>query len=599
MRDWIYDIETYPNCFTLCAESADSGTHTIYEISDYKDDSRELMVFLNWLVRNKCRMIGFNNVGFDYPMIHQFMKKGGDTCYNLYLKGQAIIDADRGDWSHVVWPRDRFIEQIDLYKIHHFDNKARHTSLKTLEFNMRSEIIEDLPFAPGTLLSKDDIETLRLYNHRDVKETKKFWFLSQQKVKMREELSIKYGRNFMNHSDSKIGKDFFIMKLNENGISTDKQTIRESINLKDAIFNHIKFQDPEFTRVLEFLKSQVITETKGVFKDVTADSYGLDFVFGLGGIHASVDKRVVVAGDDLIIDLDVASYYPNLAIKNRYYPEHLSEAFCDIYEEFFNERKKYKKGSVENMAYKLGLNSVYGDSNNPYSPFYDSLYTMKTTLNGQLLLCILAEWLMLNVNDAELIQVNTDGLTIKLPKSQEGALCKVWHDWEQYTGLTLERADYNRMFIADVNNYIAEYTDGKVKRKGRYEYKDLDWNKNFSALIVPKAVEQHLLHGTEIREFIESHEDIYDFMLRAKVTKKGRLFCGDTQVQNTSRYYISHNGEELYKVLPPLKGKIEERKIGINKGWRVKICNDMKDFESDSNFDWYIKETEKLCEFKG
>ena len=64
---------------------------------------------------------------------------------------------------------------------------------------------------------------------------------------------------------------------------------------------------------------------------------------------------------------------------------------------------------------KLALNGVYGDSNNVFSVFYDPLFTMSITLNGQLLLCLLAENLMENVPGLKIIQCNTDGITVRIP----------------------------------------------------------------------------------------------------------------------------------------------------------------------------------------
>jgi len=43
---------------------------------------------------------------------------------------------------------------------------------------------------------------------------------------------------------------------------------------------------------------------------------------------------------------------------------------------------------------KLALNGTFGDSNNIYSVFYDPQFTMAITVNGQLMLCMLAERLM-------------------------------------------------------------------------------------------------------------------------------------------------------------------------------------------------------------
>ena len=107
---------------------------------------------------------------------------------------------------------------------------------------------------------------------------------------------------------------------------------------------------------------------------------------------------------------------------------------------------------------KLALNGVYGDSNNVYSVFYDPLYTMKITLNGQLLLCLLAEKLM-QYRDLEMIQINTDGLTVRIPRNMKSYVDDIRAWWEEVTGLELEEAVYSRMFIRDVNNYIAEYEE--------------------------------------------------------------------------------------------------------------------------------------------
>ena len=398
MNDFIYDIETYPNVFTITIEHAEAPFVWMFEISDYRNDARQLLEFL-WHLRDmKARMVGFNNLGFDYPVLHMFLKMGGGaTARMLYDKAQAIFDAqDEDRWTHQVFPSDRYIEQLDLYKIHHFDNKARATGLKALEFNMRSDTIEDLPFKPGTALTREQIEVLRQYNLHDVRETKKFFHKTLGMIKFREELTRKYQRDFMNHNDTKIGKDYFVMKLEQAGVPcyqygpdgrTPRQTKRPYIDLKDVILPWIEFDQPEFKRVLSWLCSQRITETKGVFKDLVATIDGFEFVFGLGGIHGSVESEIIEADDRMaILDLDVSSYYPNLAIAWGFHPQHLGQDFCTIYKVLYEQRKSYDKKSAENAMLKLALNGVYGDSNNPHSVFFDPAYTMSITLNGQLLL---------------------------------------------------------------------------------------------------------------------------------------------------------------------------------------------------------------------
>jgi hypothetical protein len=272
----------------------------------------------------------------------------------------------------------------------------------------------------------------------------------------------------MNHNDTKIGKDYFAMRLEEAGVAlydfgpkgrTPRQTKRPVIQLKDAILPWITFQAPEFNRVLGWLKDQTITETKGVFDNVVARVNGFDFVFGLGGIHGSIESEVVESNDEyIIVDLDVTSYYPNLAITNGFYPEHLGKTFVSIYKHLFEQRKSYPKKSAESAMLKLALNGVYGDSNNQFSVFYDPLFTMSITLNGQLLLCLLAEGLM-HIDGLRLIQVNTDGLTVRVPRANKWLVETAAAAWQQRTGLNLEEAVYKRMFISNVNNYLAEYEE--------------------------------------------------------------------------------------------------------------------------------------------
>jgi hypothetical protein len=156
MIDYVYDIETYPNFFSIGAINPASDDRWTFEISDRADESAQLLNWLQMLQRTAGRMVGFNNIGFDYPVIHRFMS-GGYTVQELYAKAQAVIDCD-DRFAHTICASDQLIPQLDLYKIHHFDNMARATSLKMLEFNMRRQRIEDLPYKPGTYLTSEQMD---------------------------------------------------------------------------------------------------------------------------------------------------------------------------------------------------------------------------------------------------------------------------------------------------------------------------------------------------------------------------------------------------------------------------------------------------------
>jgi hypothetical protein len=719
---YVYDIETYPDTFTCCIADMQERKIRVFEISNRKDQRTQMFEYLRSVRRADGYMVGFNNTGFDYPVIHKLLTNKTMSVGEIYNFAMKVIKSGNSDnkWQYIIRDKDVFLKQIDLYKIHHYDNKAKATSLKMIEFNSRSDNIEDLPFPVGKKLSNAEKDVLIKYNIHDVKETIKFFNDSMEQVDFRHKMVKDYGMNALNYNDTKIGAEYFVMELEKAGIKCyDKgkvrQTQRTYIDLADCIFPYVKFERPEFNAVLEWLKRQRITQTKGVFSDIMehdlgdvakyalltvkkeklkskptekelqefkkdkplcwveevqlkaklpkkdgggfkvsyylcwniAESLnvvidGLCYVFGTGGLHASLEKQVVSSDDEYIIeDEDVSSYYPNLAIKNRIYPEHLGVEFCDIYQYLYELRKSYDKKSAENAMLKLALNGTYGKSNDQYSPFFDPKFTMAITVNGQLSLCMIVEQL-LKLDGTEIIQCNTDGLTFKRKREYEEESKRIIKWWEDTTKLALERCDYDKMVIRDVNSYIAVKLDGDLKSKGAYEWKDLPNNKNHSALVVKMAAESYIANNTDPEEFIRNHKNMYDFMLRTKVPRSSKLVTVDEngidhQTQNICRYYMSEKGMELVKVMPPInetkeeevwvnhsemdeviissktdiakyqkKGYVfshtvgtpcEERRFAVESGWKCKVCNDIKLFDWDIDYRYYIERTWKLIDF--
>ena len=584
--------------------------------------------------------MGFNNINYDYHLLHLILITGHCTADILYRKTKSIIEATDDDpWANYIKPSDRLVPQIDLYKINHFDNKARATSLKSLEIVMRSESVEDLPFPVGSILTNEQIDVLKSYNIWDTLQTREFANHNIKNIEFRKELEQKYpGRDWLNFADTKIGKEYFILKLEESGIPCynfgssgrqPRQTLRTEIVLNDAILPIISFQNPEFQRVLDYLRSQVIIETKGIFAGLSAAIKGFQFDFGTGGIHGSLSNKIVRVDDrQEIVDIDVASYYPNLAIANDFYPEHFGKGFCKIYKDLYEHRKSYKKGSAENAMLKLALNGVYGESNSPFSVFYDPLYTMKITLNGQLLLCKLVEMVWSKLPNAQLLQINTDGMTFKIDKTEREILNSVVKEWEQMTNLNMEFAEYSSMFIRDVNNYIAVKTNGDIKRKGVYEWQTvkeggtLGWHQDHSALVVPKVAQKVLIEGVSIYETVKNWPEIMDFMIRAKVPRSSKLIIEligqeykpqknyqwvtesealngqDYKLQNVNRVYVAKGGGELFKIMPPSKPKpYVWRKIALLSGWGVQVCNNLNTLKNNPlpvDYEYYIHEVEKL-----
>ena len=573
-----YDIESYPNFFCLCAKSYTSGKKYQFEISERVNDINQLIDFMRILANQNAYLVGFNNVGYDYPVLHHVLSGG-----NHFEKTQEIIGSDFGYRGHLI--SKPLIKQVDLMLINHYNNMAKATSLKQLEFVMRSDNLQDLPYEPGTCLSHQAMEDSVVYCHKDVEETEKFLKYSMSAVEFRIQLGNDY---LLNADDTKIGEHTLVEKIGRHKCYGQGrqpiQTFRDQINLAECIVPYVKFKDIELRKAECFLKAQVIKETKGVFDGLKANLKGFDLVFGLGGLHGCIEPSVVRSCDKyLLIDMDVTSYYPSLAISNNFYPEHLGIEFVGQYANLKTERQKYAKGTPENAMFKLALNGAYGKSNSKYSPLYDPKFTMQITINGQLLLCMLLEELM-SINLVSPIQANTDGVTMLVRRTKIDQFMQVCKDWEKLTGLELERADYSAMYIRDVNNYIAVGEKG-IKYKGCYDH-DREYHKNHSQMVVPKVAELHMMYGAPIEETVRSWTNPFDFMLFAK--SSGTLDIDGKIIQRRSRYYISTSGGTLTKTLK------SGRASKLQKEFKVTECNSNTNLVN-IDYDYYIEEVKKIC----
>lgn len=642
---YTYDLESYPNIFTFCGKFRDSNDIQIFELSDRMNERNELLSFLQYLRNVGAEMVGFNNVGYDYVLIHELMTNPYTFDYaKAFQISQTIIKSQGfGGGFKYIKPKERYIPQVDLMKICHFDNNAKRTSLKALQFAMRSDSLEDLPFAIRALNNQEK-DQLKKYNVHDVTETEKFLSKCEHLIDIRREY-LNDGTlrgDVLNFSDIKIGTEYLVKRIGRHNCYTGNKpriTMREVVNYDSIILPKIHYRTETYQEVLSWFIQQRIYTVKGAKKPTLKTPLaGLNFVFGAGGVHAAADDKVFKTNETYqIIDVDVAGMYPSVSNANRFAPEHLGEAYVTAYRQVRDDRKRHAKGTSQNAILKLAGNGAFGNSNSVYSPFYDPKYTFTITINGQLQLLQLVEMVNL-IPDCELIQGNTDGITVYINKKYE-YLFKLWCDiWQEMTGLILEEVRYKRMWVKDVNNYISETMEGKLKLKGAYWYptceKDYEgvWNKDFSNLASKMAAVKVMTQSWSVQVALRLITDPFDFMLRYKCPKASALFIGEEKQLNTVRYYVSLTGGAMKKVSPPKgemgqykranklkdkyfneimsqigkdvwderihtknKGKYEIVTTSVQAGWLVKQCNVATDFDwSDLNWDYYIQEANKI-----
>jgi hypothetical protein len=508
--------------------------------------------------------------------------------------------------------------QIDIFKMHHWDNMAKRSSLKWIQYSMDWQNIIDMPIHHETLIhTQAEIDTILKYCVNDVKSTKEIYNRSHSQVKLRKELTKEYGINLYSASEPRISKEIFgyflTKKLNiQKRDLKQMRTYRNTIKVSDIILPYISFTSPEFKVLLDRFKSLEVDalNLKGSFK------YALDYKdvkthFGLGGVHGAASKGVYEPDDDMMImSSDVTSFYPNLAIKNQWSPGHFpKKEFCDQYEWFFEERKKIPKSNPMNYVYKIILNSTFGLSNDEKSFFYDPELCMRITINGQLSLMMLYEQIMERIPGAIALLQNTDGVETIIPKAFYDEYMLICKEWEDKTNLNLEHDTYQKLVIGDVNNYIGindwitvditkwrkikeeqphylfkvendKFSFAPVKLKGRFDFHNLQLHKNKSKLVIPKAIYNYFVHNTLPEEYLETNKNILDYCIGSKskgdwkqVARKinGGVFEQE-DLQKINRYYISHTGAKIVKI-----NKKDQREIQLEAGrWLQEVFNDIK-----------------------
>ena len=244
----------------------------------------------------------------------------------------------------------------------------------------------------------------------------------------------------------------------------------------------------------------------------------------------------------MITTADFTSYYPHLQFIHDCIAAHIpSNVYSNLVKSLFSERKKYPKDNPLNYIYKIYINLLFGLSNSEYSALYDSRATLKTTINGMLIISMIADRIY-SIPNAKILMKNTDGLEIYHLRSDQSLVESILNDISKLVNIPIEIDYYNKMVILNVNCYIAITTSGKVKVKGVFEtYEDIislgAYHKDTSASIIPLAIQNYFIKSIPIENTINNHNNIYDFCYGAKGSSQYKWHI--TEYNNDKRVAVS------------------------------------------------------------
>ena len=581
------DVECYTNYFLVMFKSIRKKNIAYFEYYDGLD--LDIQGLKNMLLTHK--VITFNGINYDMPMITYAL--AGATNKQLKTMSDDIIKNSKPQWMTY---REYNLEPLN---IKHTDIKEPSAgvmiSLKIYGGRLHVPKLQDLPIEPDELISPMQRKELVKYCENDLDTTIQLYTTQLPQFKLRHDMGKQYHTDLSSKSDAQIAEQVFRIELQKQGVEVKLPNIEDDYQFNYNMPSWIKFKSPELNSIKNIVENTTFTlsaKMKPVLPDELNKAFTFNnkkYKFGIGGIHSQEKKQsIVTTPETMLFELDVASYYPNIILKQGLYPKHLTVNFLNIYSDIV-ERRILAKHSVDNVtaaSLKIVCNGSYGKFGSQYSFLFSPDLMIQTTITGQLALMMLIE-MVEQIEGVDVVSANTDGIVIHTLKSHYKQINDVYYKWEIDTGYDLEDTHYYALHSMNVNNYLAIKSSGGTKGKGIFASPSL--MKNPNVRICYLAIEEYLTSGTPIENTICSCNDITKFIV-LRTVKGGAIWRGE-KLGKAVRWYYSTEGESIHYVT-------NGNKVATSDSAQP-VMNLPDKMPEDIDYNWYITTSEKIMENLG
>lgn len=581
MGTWVFDTETLPNRTLFCAKNIDTGEW----VDIWRHEPGSVEKLAQFVQQPDTTFVGFNNRSFDNVVVAAFCK--GRTELEIKRIADDVIVNRVPYWQAMrkFGLREYVLDNIDLIEV-----APSFVGLKAYGARMHMPKLQDMPIAHDEMITPEQETDLLEYCHNDVDTTHELLNQLEKEILLRVEMSRRYGVDMRSKSDSQMAEQAYItsMKLERRENKVPKYVMYDPPEF-------IKFANAELQGLLHRTAEHVFTMNQSTGHVMLPDFLGQqtvkfgsgEYQLGVGGIHSVHDKQVCyVAGDDVICDIDAASFYPSIILECGFIPEGLGEEFVAEYRKIYERRLEAKRNGdkTTDATLKISLNGTFGKLASKYSVLYSPDLMLAVTLTGQFTLLMLIEWL--EAAGASTLSANTDGIAIRYSKDKEELVQKVVARFSEVSRFMFEFTPYRVLAMKDVNNYIAVKPDRSLKIKGIYA--PLSLRKNPTAQVCSDAVGAWLASGVPFQETIKNAPFV-DFISARNVTGGG--LQNDEYLGKVVRWYQSNDAG-----LEPIRYKTNGNKVPKTDGARA--CMTLLDKDkhpADLDYDWYRKEAIKIA----
>jgi len=576
----VLDTEVYRDYFLASFLNVDTGNVRHFEChADQALDVRTLQAILG-----RYRIVTFNGLNFDMPVLSVAMGSG-DPAAAKRVANKIILNNMKHWQLGIDLPE---CDHVDLIEV-----APGIASLKIYGGRLHAPKMQDLPIDPDASIEPGQRALLRQYCENDLRTTLALFRKLEPQIALRESMSAQYGVDLRSKSDAQIAEAVIVHEVEKRmGRKLVKQ---DPFRLAGQTF---RYKWPSFIKfgsnAMDIPHAIILTAeftigSNGVVtmpKEIAALKIKIGqstYQMGIGGLH-STEKSIAHHADDdhILVDRDVASYYPAIILNCGLKPASMGDHFTAVYRSIVERRLAAKRSGdkVAADSLKITINGSFGKFGSPYSKLYSPPLLIQTTVTGQLSLLMLIE--QLEAEGIPVVSANTDGIVIKCPRSKVALMEMIVLEWEVATGFDTEATEYAALYSRDVNNYVAIKPDG-VKVKGVYAPAALQ--KNPTNEIVTTAVINYVQKGVPVEQTIHGCTDITKFAT-IRTVKGGAVKDGAYLGKAVRWYYaLGTLGTINYRV----NGYTVPRTEG------AKPLMDLPEaFPDDVDLDWYVSEAQSV-----
>lgn len=538
---YVYDFEVFAHDWLVVLKHAADGERTHF----WNEDGDELLAFMK--ENGEGVFAGFNSKHYDQYILKAIA--AGCSPEEVKEVNDWIIGGNQG-WEHPFLQDFYYrFNQTDL-----MDDVMKGTSLKMIEGHLGMSIEESsVPFDIDRKLTEAEREEVLRYCEHDVDATEELLMLRsgylETKLHLAPMADVDQYRA-LGMTDPKLAAALFKARPFE---SDDERDYEFPDRLDYGLV------PDEVRAFFDRVHDPSLTDEELFSSKLEIEIAGCPVTYAWGGVHGAVAKaRYEAEPGWLLLNYDVSSLYPSLMIEYGYVSRAVPspDVFRGIRDERFAAKRRGDKQTAN--ALKSPLNKTYGAMGNKYNDMYDPKMKLSVCISGQLSITVLAK-MYERIEGLIIIQLNTDGIAIRVPEERYGDVLEANRAWEEMTSLELEEDRIALIWQKDVNNYAMRKTDGSEKVKGGYLVRGISpigaWSINNNAVVVAEAIRAYLLDGTPVEDTVLACDDPAKFQIIAKAGGKySRVYQivdgGEVPVQKCNRVFASRDASlgRLYKV---------------------------------------------------